>query len=128
MNTEDVVEVDGEYLRILGRRSEIINVGGQKVYPSEVESVLGQMEGVEDVTVFGEAYPLTGHIVVARLNVQGTESRRELKKRVRAFCRDKLAAYKIPVKIEVAEFEQYSARFKKKRPGVASPEEGVPTL
>ena len=39
-NTGDAVEVDGEYIRILGRKSEIINVGGEKVYPVEVEHVL----------------------------------------------------------------------------------------
>ena len=40
MNTQDLVEVDGEYIRILGRKSEIINVGGEKVYPQEVEDVI----------------------------------------------------------------------------------------
>ena len=42
--TGDAVEVDGEYIRILGRKSELINVGGEKVYPAEVESVI-QMHG-----------------------------------------------------------------------------------
>ena len=40
MCTGDQVEVEGEYIRFLGRNSEIINVGGKKVFPSEVESVL----------------------------------------------------------------------------------------
>src|SRR5262249_41134676 len=39
-NTMDAVEVEGEYMHILGRESEIINVGGEKVYPAEVEDVL----------------------------------------------------------------------------------------
>ena len=69
LNTGDEVEVDGEYIRILGRRSEIINVGGQKVYPAEVESVLLQMDDIEDVTVRGESNPIVGNIVVARVNV-----------------------------------------------------------
>ncbi|MCG8378803.1 MAG: fatty acid--CoA ligase family protein, partial [Proteobacteria bacterium] len=63
--TGDAVEVDGEYIRILGRRSELINVGGEKVFPAEVESVIQTMEGVEEVVVAGEANPLTGNIVVA---------------------------------------------------------------
>lgn len=37
--TGDEVEQDGEWLRILGRRSEIINVGGEKVSPAEIEGV-----------------------------------------------------------------------------------------
>ena len=65
MNTGDKVEVDGEWLRFLGRESEIINVGGQKVYPAEVESVLQTIDGVDDVVVSGEPNPITGHIVTA---------------------------------------------------------------
>ncbi|MCH8006732.1 MAG: AMP-binding protein, partial [Planctomycetes bacterium] len=53
MDTGDLVEVDGEFIRFLGRESEIINVGGEKVYPAEVENVIQQMEGVEDVAVTG---------------------------------------------------------------------------
>lgn len=116
-NTQDQVEVDGEYLRILGRKSEIINVGGQKVYPAEVESVLLQMENVRDVAVVGEANPLTGHIVVARITLFAPEDPGELKRRVRSFCRERLAAYKIPVKIVISEHDHHSARFKKMRRG-----------
>jgi long-chain acyl-CoA synthetase len=39
MNTQDLVEVDGEFVRILGRKSEMINVGGKQVHPIEVEDV-----------------------------------------------------------------------------------------
>ena len=39
-NTQDRVEVDGDYFRILGRVTDLINVGGQKVYPAEVEDVI----------------------------------------------------------------------------------------
>ncbi|ABY36952.1 MAG TPA: long-chain fatty acid--CoA ligase [Chloroflexus aurantiacus] len=115
MNTQDVVEVDGEYIRILGRRSDIINVGGQKVYPAEVESVLLQMPNVKDVAVVGEPNPITGHIVTARFNLFEPEDPNEFKRRVRAFCRDRLAPYKIPVKIIITDSEQHSARFKKMR-------------
>ncbi|GAB4128793.1 MAG: fatty acid--CoA ligase family protein [Roseiflexaceae bacterium] len=115
MNTQDMVEVDGEYIRILGRKSEIINVGGQKVYPAEVESVLLQMENVRDAAVFGEKNPITGQIVACRINLFEPEDPSELKKRLRAFCKERLASFKIPVKIEVTAQEQHSARFKKMR-------------
>ena len=42
------------YIRILGRRSEIINVGGWKVYPAEVEGVLEEMDGIEAAVVTGK--------------------------------------------------------------------------
>lgn len=115
MNTQDMVEVDGEYIRILGRRSEIINVGGQKVYPAEVESVLLQLPNVRDATVYGEANPITGQIVAARMNLVEPEDLDSLKKRVRAWCRDHLASFKVPVKITIADGDQFSSRFKKMR-------------
>jgi acyl-coenzyme A synthetase/AMP-(fatty) acid ligase len=114
-NTGDMVDVDGEWIRIRGRQSEIINVGGQKVYPAEVESVLLQMPNVHDVMVVGEKNPITGNIVVARFNLEQEEAPASLRKRVREFCRDRLASFKVPVKIEIVDNEQYSARFKKIR-------------
>jgi acyl-coenzyme A synthetase/AMP-(fatty) acid ligase len=115
MNTQDLVEVDGDYIRILGRRSDIINVGGQKVYPAEVESILMQMENVKDAAVRGERNPLTGNIVVARLVLDKPEESTLLKRRVRNFCKDKLETYKIPVKLEIETELRHTERFKKVR-------------
>jgi acyl-CoA synthetase (AMP-forming)/AMP-acid ligase II len=120
-NTEDQVEIDGDYLRILGRKSEIINVGGQKVFPSEVEETLMQMENVQDVAVRGEKNALMGNIVVARLNLIKTEDSELLRKRVRDFCRGRLSPYKIPVKVEIATETLLNARYKKMRRGETKP-------
>ena len=113
--TGDAVDVDGEYLRIRGRHSEIINVGGEKVYPAEVDSVLQSMEGVKDVTVSGETNPITGHIVTARLRLTTTETLSEFRKRMRLFCRDKLPAFTIPQKVVLVDQEMHGERFKKMR-------------
>jgi long-chain acyl-CoA synthetase len=115
LNTGDAVEVDGEYIRILGRKSELINVGGLKVYPAEVEDVLAQMSNVNDVAVAAEPNQLTGQIVVARFNLATPESPADLKRRMREFCRERLASYKVPARIEITEQEQHSGRFKKMR-------------
>jgi long-chain acyl-CoA synthetase len=115
MNTEDAVEVDGDYIRILGRRSEIINVGGEKVYPIEVEDVLMQMDNIQDATVYGEKNPITGNIVVARVNLFEPEDPLALKKRLRAFCAGKLSTFKTPIKVEITEQGQFSPRYKKAR-------------
>lgn len=115
MITGDMVEVDGEYFRILGRQSEIINVGGQKVYPAEVESVLLQMDNVSDAVVIGEKNPITGNMVTARVNLKEPEEPRAFKLRMFAFCKDKLASFKIPVKVEIISQEQYNARYKRMR-------------
>lgn len=113
--TGDAVEVDGEFLKILGRKSEIINVGGEKVYPAEVESVLLQMPGVVDAAVTGEANAITGAIVVARVNLAQPEPLPEFRRRLREFCRSRLAPYKVPARVEIVDGAQYSARFKKMR-------------
>lgn len=115
MNTQDMVEVDGDYIRILGRQTDIINVGGQKVYPAEVESFLMEMENVKDATVRGKKNPITGNIVVARIFLDKPEQPSMLKKRVRKFCKGRLEDYKVPVKIEIADELQYTERFKKVR-------------
>lgn len=114
-NTQDMVEVDGEYLRILGRRSELINVGGEKVYPNEVEAVVLQVPNVADVTVSGRPSPITGMVVKAVVRTVQPEDERTLAVRVREFCRARLEPYKVPVLIEVSDSQQHSERFKKIR-------------
>jgi acyl-CoA synthetase (AMP-forming)/AMP-acid ligase II len=120
-NTGDVVEVDGEYIRILGRQSEIINVGGAKVYPAEVESVLLQMPNVRDAVVVGERNAITGQIVVAQVNLFAPEDISVLRRRMRDFCRDRLESHKIPAKVVIATQDQYSDRYKKMRPVSRAP-------
>jgi len=115
LDTGDMVEQDGEWLRILGRKSEIINVGGLKVFPAEVESVLLEMDNVEDVVVFGEDNPITGKMVVAKFQLRSTEMPRALKARMLNFCKDKLQTYKIPGKILLTEDGTYNERFKRMR-------------
>jgi long-chain acyl-CoA synthetase len=115
LNTQDAVEVDGEYLRILGRASDLINVGGQKVYPAEVENFLLQLENVQDVAVFGKPHPMMGQIVAARFNLLSPEPLDEFKRRMNAFCRGKLANYQIPRLVELTDDKQFGARFKKMR-------------
>jgi len=117
LNTQDAVEVDGEYLRILGRATDLINVGGQKVYPAEVENVLLQLENVQDVAVFGKAQPMMGQVVAARFKLVNPEPLDAFKRRMMAFCRERLANYQIPRLVELTDAEQFGARFKKMRNG-----------
>lgn len=115
-DTQDVVEVDGEWLRIMGRDSDLINVGGQKVYPAEVEQAILELDNVVDVAVYGEANPLVGQIVVAKVATAEPETLAALKLRIRRDCASKLAAYKLPTKVLVADLDDlYSVRSKKIR-------------
>jgi len=113
--TGDAVEVQGEYFRILGRKSELINVGGEKVYPAEIENVIHEIANVAEVTVYGEKSPIMGMIVVAKIRLSQEEEKKAFIQRVKSFCRARLENYKIPVKIVIDAEVQYSDRLKKKR-------------
>jgi long-chain acyl-CoA synthetase len=113
--TGDAVAVDGEYIRILGRRSEIINVGGEKVYPAEVESEIQLMNGVEDVAVTGERHSITGQIVTAQVRLSTAESPSEFRARMNAFLRGRLPRFKIPRRVTLTEASMHGSRFKKMR-------------
>ena len=111
--TGDLVEVDGEYIKIIGRAKEVINVGGQKVLPAEVESIILEMEEISDCMVYGEKNAITGQTVVC--DVVLNKNIENIKKRVRVFCKDRLDAYKIPTKLNVVDKTNFSDRFKKIR-------------
>jgi acyl-CoA synthetase (AMP-forming)/AMP-acid ligase II len=115
LNTGDAVEVQGDYLHILGRASEAINVGGEKVYPAEVESILLKMENILDATAYGKRSPVTGNVVVATVRLRHPEDPLLLEQRMRAFCEGRLQPYKIPVLLVIDDGERHTARFKKMR-------------
>lgn len=114
-NTKDKVEVKGDYIRILGRTTDLINVGGEKVYPNEIESVLLAFDGVKDVYVYGEPNPITGQSVIASVCVEDENNNREYMKQLRKYCKENLEAYKRPVSYRLTTKAFYGERFKKKR-------------
>jgi long-chain acyl-CoA synthetase len=114
-DTGDLVEVDGEWLRFCGRQSEIINVGGNKVFPAEVESVLLELPNVADVAVSGERSPITGQVVTATVRLIEPEAADVFKQRMRRFCHDRLSPYKVPARVRITDEALYSARFKRRR-------------
>lgn len=118
--TGDEVEVDGDYFRILGRRSELINVGGEKVYPAEVESVIQQIENVAEVTVYGEKNSITGNVVCANILLLQPEDIKSAGLRIKKYCREHMPIFKVPVKINIVDEELHSERFKKMRSQKAS--------
>ncbi len=116
-NTQDRVEVDGDYFKILGRVTDLMNIGGQKVYPSEIEDVIIEMENIEDVAIYSEKNNLLGNIIVAEVVLKDAEALDALKKRIRKGCALKLAPFKVPSKVIIADKNIYSPRMKKVRKG-----------
>jgi acyl-coenzyme A synthetase/AMP-(fatty) acid ligase len=113
--TGDMVETDGDYIRILGRESEMINVGGEKVYPAEVEEVLMMMPEVEDAAVTGAESPIIGQMVQAKVKLRTGDSRSEFRQKMREFCKDKLLPHQIPQKVVLTDQGFHGGRFKKMR-------------
>ena len=115
--TGDEAEIEGDYLRIYGRRSDLINVGGEKVHPAEVEDVLLQSPKVAEARVYGEPHALTGAIVCAEIVArdENTTDSRELIRAIKSHCRERLSTYKTPVKIKVVSSVTANDRFKKQR-------------
>ena len=103
--TGDLVESDEEgYIKIIGRKNKIINVGGLKVLPKEIEDVINLVNGVDDSTVFSERNNLVGNIVCAKIFTQ-LENIKELKSEIKSICRKNLDKYKVPVKLYFEKLE-----------------------
>jgi long-chain acyl-CoA synthetase len=118
MCTGDEVEVRGDFLRFLGRKSEIINVGGQKVFPIEVETVLLQDPNVREATVFGVRHQVMGQVAHARVSLDRPEEAEALTERLRRLCVSQLARYKVPLRFVVVDAgAQLGSRYKKLRHG-----------
>ena len=113
--TGDLVLRDGEYLKIVGRVKELINIGGKKALPSEIESVIMELENIADCVVYGEKNAITGQSVSCDVVLKSDMAKDELKKLIRSTCASKLERYKIPSKINVVEKIAFTNRFKKVR-------------
>ena len=95
--TGDVVEFkDKKRFKFKNRKSEMINVGGYKVNPSEVEAVIQEVKGVEDVIVFGRDNSVMGKIVVAHIVKTENEDKKKVKERIKKITSSKLQDYKLP--------------------------------
>jgi len=112
INTGDLVEQhpDG-WIRIIGRQSEVINVGGQKVHPLELEEAFLKMPEVDDVVVWGEGNPLMGQVVCAKFNLNMNYTSQEWKH----IIWERVNGYKRPLKVRVTDEPLFGNRGKKVR-------------
>ena len=113
-NTGDAAEEHGEYIKILGRTSDLINVGGEKVFPAEIESVILELDSIADVIVYGEKNPIIGNMVCARVHLNPrADDEEDIIQQVKSYCARRLEKHKIPVKVSVSKEQLHSKRFKK---------------
>jgi acyl-CoA synthetase (AMP-forming)/AMP-acid ligase II len=103
VDTGDMVELRGDRFHFVGRRGGIINIGGLKVHPEEIEAVINRNDGVRMSRVKSRRSPITGGIVVADVVLaDGSDAGRsdEIKSRIIADCRASLAPHKVPAMIK----------------------------
>jgi acyl-coenzyme A synthetase/AMP-(fatty) acid ligase len=107
VDTGDVVERRVDRYYFLGRRSGIINVGGLKVHPEEVEAAINRHPAVHMSMVRSKSSPITGSLVVADVvlkrepepGVAGERIGDFIKRQILRICHDRLAPHKIPATI-----------------------------
>lgn len=99
LRTGDLATIDDEgYFRIVGRKKEVILAGGYNIYPDEVDRVLIEHPDVTECATIGVPDPRRGETVKSFLVLRpGARSTRD---EIEAFCRERLAAYKVPREIE----------------------------
>ncbi|HVA13365.1 MAG TPA: class I adenylate-forming enzyme family protein [Stellaceae bacterium] len=99
VDTGDMLTLhDGRY-HFAGRREGVINVGGQKVHPEEVEAVINRLPSVQMARVRAHRSPITGSLVVADIVVQPSSAQAPfaaIKAEILAACRAALPAHKVP--------------------------------
>lgn len=99
-NDAGYMDADG-YLYILGRVDDVINVGGLKLYPSEVETAAMEIEGVAECLCVDSENPLTGKTVKLLVRLQDGSGLKPME--IRGLLADKLDSYKVPASIEIVE-------------------------
>ncbi len=105
------------YLNLTGRLKEIINRGGEKISPLEVDAVLMDHPAVAQVVTFAVSHPKLGEEVAAAVVLRdGTEA---TDREIRAFCEDRLAAFKVPRRIVILDEIPKGATGKLQRIGLA---------
>lgn len=106
VDTGDMVELRGERYHFIGRRGGIINIGGLKVHPEEVEAVINRHASVQMSRARPRRSPITGAIVVADVVLaNGTDAERHetIRREILGQCKDCLAVWKVPAVIRFVE-------------------------
>jgi acyl-coenzyme A synthetase/AMP-(fatty) acid ligase len=97
VDTGDMVERRGDRYHFVGRRNGVINVGGLKVHPEEIEAVINRHPAVRMSRVRARRSPITGAIVAADVVLsEAAADPRAVKAEILEACRRELAAFKVP--------------------------------
>jgi acyl-coenzyme A synthetase/AMP-(fatty) acid ligase len=86
------------FLYLAGRKTDVINLAGRKVFPEEIESVLNRHPSVRESRVYGRVHAHLGEIVEADLVLNDPNANLDS---IRELCGHSLASYKVPSRLHV---------------------------
>lgn len=115
-NTHDLVEIENNgALRFLSRKSDLINVGGYKVNPLEIEEIIQQIDGVVDCVVKGRKNSVLGSVLIAEIVGDKQCDTKIIKQNIIEKLKKELQAFKIPRIYHFVEFIERTRSGKKVR-------------
>lgn len=112
---QGILDSEG-YLQLVARIKELINRGGEKISPREIDEVLLTHPAISEAVCFGVPHPTWGEEVAAAIVLKSTASEGD----VLAFCKERLADFKRPKKIHIVETIPRTATGKIQRKAVAA--------
>lgn len=114
-DTQDEAIIEENYLRVLGRRGDLINVAGRKFFPSELEEILSGLTEILDITVTAEKNDLIGAVVTANIIIAPECDETEFRKKLKLFCEKNVLTYMNPHRIKITKDGALTPRMKKMR-------------
>ena len=112
--TGDIVDMDSDgYIKVISRKNNIINVGGLKVFPNEIEQIIYELDFIIEATIYGKPNAIVGNIVCLKAIVDKGTNVKFAKKQIKSLCKNKLEKYKVPQKITIVSEVKATKRFKK---------------
>ena len=123
LHTGDLVSIDENgFVTVYGRNKDLINRGGSKIYPTEIESLILQHPRVSQVCVVGTPNPVLGESICACV-IPKDDAKISLKE-IREFCQDKVAKHKLPDELLiVSDFPKVAGGIKIKKFGAGGVQE-----
>lgn len=115
LDTQDLVRIDGDRVRFLGRSSGAINVGGNKVHPEEVENVIRDLPEVFEVRVFAKSSSIMGQLVAAEVVAAAEADAGALRRQIQQHCRSMLEPWQCPALVILVDRLQETAAGKRER-------------
>ncbi|MEQ1721815.1 MAG: fatty acid--CoA ligase family protein [Pseudobdellovibrio sp.] len=113
--TGDAAQEFGDYIQVLGREGDLINIAGRKFFPAELEELLMQMPQISDVSIIKEANPVLGSAITAKVFLVSDVDQDLFKINFKSFCEESLPRYMHPQRLIISDLPLSNSRHKKVR-------------